>query len=70
MVGTALRLVVASVCLLFCLMPIINIIAIPLLGPVFVWASVSAVRRIWRGHSPVTQPEASDVDPGHALGLR
>jgi hypothetical protein len=44
MLGTAVRLVVAFMCLPFLIIPGINFIA----GPVFVWCLVSAVRRIWR----------------------
>ena len=48
MLGTTIRLVVAALSLPFLFFPFVNVVVFP----VFVWALVSAVRRIWRKGSP------------------
>lgn len=52
MLGTMLRLVVACFIFPLLLFPIVNLVVIPLLGPVFLWCLVSAARRIW-GRAPI-----------------
>lgn len=58
MLGTAFRLIVAFACVPFFLFPFVNLIAIPVLGPVFAWALISAARRIWKRAPIETAAEA------------
>jgi len=66
MLGTAFRLFVAFVCFLLMLVPLLNLVTIPLLGPVFLWCLVSGVRRIWRGSPTAVPDEDAASGPAHA----